>query len=35
MEWVRELAFYRLGDGLIAEVWVAAGNLRVLGQLRS
>ena len=29
-----ELALYRVAEGRIAEVWVAADNLRVLDQLR-
>jgi steroid delta-isomerase-like uncharacterized protein len=29
----QEFAFYRLADGLIAEVWVTAGNLELLHQL--
>jgi steroid delta-isomerase-like uncharacterized protein len=29
-----ELALYRVADGRIAEVWVAADDLRVLDQLR-
>jgi predicted ester cyclase len=31
----QEFAFYRVADGLIADVWVAADNLRLLEQLRS
>ncbi len=30
----QEFAFYRVADGLIAEVWVAADNLRILEQIR-
>jgi predicted ester cyclase len=29
-----ELALYRVADARIAQVWVAADNLRVLDQLR-
>jgi aspartyl-tRNA synthetase len=30
---IQEFAFYRLADGLIAEVWVAADNLALLRQI--
>ena len=30
-----ELAFYRLRDGKVAEVWVTADNLHVLRQLQA